>query len=83
MLHCEGFFVREVAGIYSEDHRKLHLAPSAGLVGLISFMPPPRGSVQTDKGGSGSGVFGALRAPATIQFVNAQGVARQGQPLLL
>jgi len=29
-------------------------------------MPLPRGSVRTDKGGSGSGVFGALRAPATI-----------------
>jgi hypothetical protein len=29
-------------------------------------MPPPRGSVQIDKGASGSGVFGALRAPATI-----------------
>ncbi len=31
------------------------------------FMPPRRGSVQIDRGGSGSGVFGALRAPATIR----------------
>src|SRR5260370_36021583 len=30
------------------------------------FMPPPRGSGQIDRGGSRSGVFGALRAPATI-----------------
>jgi len=30
------------------------------------FKQPRRGSVQTDRGGSGSGVFGALRAPATI-----------------
>jgi hypothetical protein len=34
-------------------------------VGLLGFMPPPRGSVQIDRGGPRSGVFGALQAPAT------------------
>jgi hypothetical protein len=36
--------------------------------------PPPRGSVQIDKGESGNGVFGALRAPATI-LTDSQGLA--------
>jgi hypothetical protein len=35
-----------------------------------SFMPPPRGSVQIDREGSGSGVFGALRAPATNLLIH-------------
>src|SRR5580765_7820038 len=35
------------------------------IVGLADFMQLLRGSVQIDRGGSGSGVFGALRAPAT------------------
>ena len=43
-------------------------------------MPPPRGSIQIDRGGSGSGVFGALRAPATIQDVQIQGCSLQGNP---
>ena len=34
-------------------------------VGLVGFRLPRRGSAQIDRGGSGSGVFGALRAPAT------------------
>jgi len=33
---------------------------------LLGFMLPPGGSVQIDRGGSGGGVFGALRAPATM-----------------
>src|SRR5260370_41644645 len=35
-------------------------------VGLVGIMPPPCRSVQIDRGGSGNGVFGALRARATI-----------------
>jgi hypothetical protein len=38
------------------------------------FMPPRRGSVQIDRGGSGSGVFGALRAPATNRVIMQQGL---------
>jgi hypothetical protein len=43
-------------------------ALSLGLAqfGLVGFMPPRREPVQIDKGGSGSGGFGALQAPATI-----------------
>jgi hypothetical protein len=38
---------------------------TGALIGLAGFMPTPPGSGQIDREGSGSGVFGALRAPAT------------------
>jgi hypothetical protein len=46
-----------------------HTKSTGALVGLVGFMPPRRGSVQIDRGGSGSGVFGALRAPATVRLI--------------
>jgi hypothetical protein len=47
------------------------------------FMPPSRGSVQIDTGGSRSGVFGALRVPATIlRCVKDKGLLAPEQPLI-
>src|ERR1700733_11829743 len=52
------------------------------VVGLVDSMRPRHGSVQIDRGESGSGGFGALRAPATI-LTDSQGFVGCSQQTLL